>query len=81
MTHRAGGCIGPGEKDQVTRPCLLTGHNGALIIDSFRCCPWQVVDAGLCVDPADIPAAVKGRGRGRAAPHIGVADIFRGFRK
>ncbi len=59
MTHRAGGCIGPGEKDQVTRPCLLTGHDGALIIDSFRCCPGQVVDAGLCVDPADIPAAVK----------------------
>lgn len=60
MAHRTGGCIGSGEKNQVTGPCPFTGHDGALVIDSFRCCPWQVVDTGLCVDPADIPAAVKG---------------------
>lgn len=81
MAHRAGGCVGPGKKDQVSGFCLLAGYDGTLAIDSLRCRPGQVVDAGLRIDPADISAAVKGRGRGRAAPHIGKANIAGSLRE
>ena len=81
MAHCAGGCVGPGKKDQVSGLCLLAGYDGTLAIDSLRCRPGQVVDAGLRIDPADIPAAVKGRGRGRAAPHIGKANIAGSLRE
>ena len=81
MAHRAWGCIGPGKEDQIAGPCLLTGYNGALIINPFRRCPGQIVDAGVCIDPADVSAAVEGGCRGGTASHIGVTDILRGFRK
>lgn len=69
--------IGPCEENQIPRLHVFFGNRGTQVIQPLRGLPAHIPHAGMVDHPGHITGAVKRGGRGRATPHIRVADIVK----
>ena len=74
---RAAGVIGLFKEDQIAGLCVCRGDIGAHSPKSLCAKPSEApMQPAVVVDIRNKTGAVKGRSRGAAAPHIGVAEIL-----